>query len=168
MEQEKRYNKALERARKELQACGSTDCDAYRQIVRIFPELAESEDERIRKHLIEFLSDLSKLGKNTNFDRWSKADCANWIAWLKKQKPAEWSEDDNETLTDCMSAIRDAKHFKDEDKDELIFWLKSLRPQKQWKPTDEQMKALWEVYQGGEEQSALAGLYNDLKRLKGE
>ena len=52
------------------------------------------EDEKIRKELIEFLCELSKLGKNTNFDRWSKADCANWLAWLEKQceqKPSEWS-----------------------------------------------------------------------------
>lgn len=41
--------------------------------------------EKIRKNLIDFLEELSKLGKNTNFDKWSKSDCAEWIAWVEKQ-----------------------------------------------------------------------------------
>ena len=40
---------AIERAKKELDTCGSQDCDAVRQIFRLFSELKESEDERIRK-----------------------------------------------------------------------------------------------------------------------
>lgn len=51
----------------------------------LFPELKESEDERIMKNIITFLDELFSLGKNTNFDKWSKSDCAEWIAWLKKQ-----------------------------------------------------------------------------------
>lgn len=49
------------------------------------------KNRRIRKDLIDFLEELSKLGKNTNFDKWSKSDCAEWIAWVEKQgeqKPA--------------------------------------------------------------------------------
>ena len=34
-----------------------------------------------------------------------------------------------------------------------------------WKPSEEQMKALWEIYQGGEAQASIASLYNDLKKL---
>ncbi len=51
----------------------------------LFPELKESDDERIKKNIITFLDELFSLGKNTNFDKWSKSDCAEWIAWLKKQ-----------------------------------------------------------------------------------
>ena len=51
----------------------------------LFPELKESEDERIMKNIITFLDELFSLGKNTNFDKWSKSDCAEWIAWIKKQ-----------------------------------------------------------------------------------
>lgn len=54
MDHEKKYKEALERAKNELLLCGSQDCDAARQILRFFPELAESEDERIRKALIAF------------------------------------------------------------------------------------------------------------------
>lgn len=50
----KKYKEALEMAKKELSTCGSYDCDAARQIFRLFPELAESEDEIIRKTLIKY------------------------------------------------------------------------------------------------------------------
>lgn len=63
----------------------------------LFPESKESEDERIMKNIITFLDELFSLGKNTNFDKWSKSDCAEWIAWLKKQgeqNPAQNEEDE--------------------------------------------------------------------------
>lgn len=50
-----------------------------------FHKSAESEDERIMKNIITFLDELFSLGKNANFDKWAKSDCAEWIAWLKKQ-----------------------------------------------------------------------------------
>lgn len=40
-EKAKAYNRALEQAKQELEACGSIDCDAARQIFRLFPELKE-------------------------------------------------------------------------------------------------------------------------------
>lgn len=71
-----RYEEALERAKKELQACGSTDCDAYKQIIRLFPELAESDGERIRIELIEFVKSCGGFKQE-------------YIAWLEKQKSIE-------------------------------------------------------------------------------
>lgn len=45
-----RYDEVLDRAKKkELNTCGSQDCDAARQIYRFFPELKESEDEKTKK-----------------------------------------------------------------------------------------------------------------------
>lgn len=66
----------------------------------LFPGLKESEDERIMKNIITFLDELFSLGKNTNFDKWSKSDCAEWIAWLKKQceQTPAWSEEDEANL----------------------------------------------------------------------
>ena len=80
----KAYDEALERARKELQACGSSDCDAARQIFRFFPELAESEDERIRKSIIELLNEVHFTFKYYDINK--------MLAWLEKQgeqKPAD-------------------------------------------------------------------------------
>lgn len=47
-----------------------------------FPELKESEDERIRKRLIELVKELRKLNP-TNADH--NAECSESIAWLEKQ-----------------------------------------------------------------------------------
>ena len=78
-EKVKRYDEALDRARKELQVCGSTDCDATRQIFRFFPELKGSESERIRKSLLEYLHTLP------NHYAHSGVCAPEWIAWLEKQ-----------------------------------------------------------------------------------
>ena len=42
-------------------------------------EPPESENGEVRKQLLEFLLDLIVFGKNANFDRFDKADCAKWI-----------------------------------------------------------------------------------------
>ena len=82
--------KAKERIRKELQACGYTGCDTERQIFRFFTELKESEDERIRKEIIEFLRLPHRqfVGKRNHEE---------WIDWLEKQgefKSSKWTEGD--------------------------------------------------------------------------
>jgi hypothetical protein len=98
---------------------------------------------------------------------------------LKKieQKPA-WSEEDEKILNSVIEEIMPFGECPDYPTDEdreyyysrakMIDWLKSLRPQNTWKPSEEQMKALWEAYKGGEEQAALASLYSDLKKLREE
>jgi len=78
---EKKYKEALERAKKELGTCGSHDCDAARQIFRLFPELKESEDEKIRKELIEHI----KANKDADYVLFKKFSSDDVIAWLEKQ-----------------------------------------------------------------------------------
>lgn len=78
------------------------DSDDMEVLAVVIPELAESEDERIRNSLLEFLDDVWHMGKNANFDRWGKADCADWIAYLEKQKEPQ-------------HAIRITKGFGDPD-----------------------------------------------------
>lgn len=56
---------------------------------------------------------------------------------------------------------------------EIIAWLKSLRPQNNWKPSEEQMEALAEALSlakncGEESAFDLRTLYEQLKKLKGE
>ena len=81
MDYEKKYKEALEMARKELQTCGSTDCDAAKQIFRFFPELTESEDDRIRKELIKHLRD----GAEGYMPAGNAEDYTRWLFWLEKQ-----------------------------------------------------------------------------------
>lgn len=52
---------------------------------KIFPELKESEDERIRKEIIETLNNLASMHYPlTTVERYKE-----WIAWLEKQVPVD-------------------------------------------------------------------------------
>lgn len=79
MNYEEKYNQALERARieyKNEQSKGNIwVCE---NLSTIFPELRESEDERIRKEIVQFLQlpHPQFVGKR-NYEE--------WIAWLEKQ-----------------------------------------------------------------------------------
>jgi hypothetical protein len=79
-EKAQRYDEAIERARKELQACGFVDCDAAKQIFRLFPELKESEDERVRNKLIKFFK-----GYSPDEEWWGNITQEDILAWLEKQ-----------------------------------------------------------------------------------
>lgn len=97
----------------------------------LIPELKETEDEKIRKDLITFLDEIWHLGKNSNFDKWDKSDCSNWIAWLEKQaeqKPVEWSEYDEHKVKDIIYFLSSAKkHYASTvELDACVRWLWSL------------------------------------------
>lgn len=82
-EKAKRYDDVLDRAKKELNTCGSQDCDAARQIFRFFPELKESEDERIRKSLLDFCK-IAATGQTSILA--NSIDFNKCLAWLEKQE----------------------------------------------------------------------------------
>lgn len=84
MDYEKAYKEALEKAKqfhnKELYA----ECNGN-LVEYIFPELAESKDEKIRKEMLNVFMQLDECtticGRNYDY--------AKWIAWLEKQKDHE-------------------------------------------------------------------------------
>ena len=257
---EEQYNEALRRA-KELYDGGNALTKQQMEIV--FPQLAESEDERIRKMLIKYFKELKvdsfinleipdilawleKQKVNTEGDFARGYDCgyecglnshgAEWFEkqkeqkptpnWMpkfldelrskknyfdwdehrdieghilaiinyiapnyfkeKEQKPAEWSEEDEKMLD---SVIRLITHFDDLAHEPTyagpkwthpytkeISWLKSLRPQKKWKPSEEKLSALGSYIEelqaraaaavgGWNKFDALIDLYADLKKL---
>ena len=208
---DKRYEKALERARQGL------------PIDEVFPELKESEDERIRKEIVDYFSQFKDDGLRG-------VDITPWIAYLEKQKeqkstetsnidldtkvndwvgymlndnaqsysrknvqilldncarffydyavmcldkPTEWSEEDEDYLMDVKSAVND--YFDERYADELCTWLKSIRPQPHWKPSEEQIQALTvaideaarceEPYWRDSLHDVLLSLHTDLKKL---
>ena len=70
----------------------------------IFPELKESEDEKIRKALIELVRDTT--GDSLWIDYNVHVEDA--IAWLEKQgeqKPVEWSKMDMERYESCLKQL---------------------------------------------------------------
>ena len=51
--------------------------------------------------------------------------------------------------------------------DEILSIIDSLQQERKpaWKPSEEQMKALWDAYKGGKEQEPLRELIEQLKKL---
>ena len=143
----------------------------------IFPELAESEDERIRKHIIEILENLSPC----HWDGDERPKCIAYLEKQKEQKPAEWSEEDKEMLDFAIRAIGLCRQYAINNQvngysklpdvpkryEELRNWLNSLRPKPHWKPSEKQMQALRHAYMimSGQAGTDLANLYYDLKKL---
>lgn len=168
-----------------------------------------NEDEKTRKEILDFIKSFWAEHKE------SIPRISNWLAYLEKQKeqkkslserfrpdfPAvadfiesvdelekNWSEEDEQWLE---SIIREYEGRLSVDKDHAaviqikIDFLKSLRPQPHWKPSEKQMKALYsalndandaislysnKVFPLYEEISrkrfdTLESLYNDLKKL---
>lgn len=100
----------------------------------------------------------------------------DWLRTLKErvlpQPKQVWSEEDNKRIERIYNFLW--KHKRGFSAiiwqiEEDANWLKSLRPQKQWKPSKEQIDALDEVYKTHGANSAcrrvLITLLNDLKKL---
>ena len=152
-------------------------------LINLFPELAESEDERIRKEIINYF----EHHPNIIVKRERKRD---WIAWLEKQSKDSpvlsnssntgkyfWSEEDEENLNWFEKFFR-AESVIAEGKDipqDRYLWFKNLKDRVQsqntWKPSFQQMKQLkWIADQNKDNMlgKELMTLYDDLKKLRGE
>jgi uncharacterized protein len=82
---------------------------------------------------------------------------------MVEQKPAEWSEEDRMHLAWIIECFDSWKYQVPEFADHYqsaIDWLKSLRPQPHWKPSEEQLEIL-----GRFNDPVLKSLYQDLKKL---
>ena len=122
MDYEQKYNEAMLRADEAVQK-GCLDKDIFDII---FPP-EESEDERIRKWLVNYFTNIG--------DAWIHRDftCEQIRAWLEKQKEQkpELSEDIKRTLDDVSRLLimlnykETARNYK-----QAIEQLISLRPQK--------------------------------------
>ena len=90
-----------------------------------------------------------------------------------EQKPAEWSEEDEKCIrlsTDIIDSALRAGFCVQLDRDRCVDWLKSLKLKKQWKLSEEQMKALHDLNITGNisyvgQGQCLLELYNKLKEL---
>ena len=107
---------------------------------------------------------------------------SDWLKSIKDrvqpQPKQEWSEEDEDMIDNIIDYLRpmpiffestkgkSGKEYTQEFVKEAINWLKSLRPQHTWKPSDKQMEIL-SIYadQNNTHGSVLTSLYNDLKKL---
>lgn len=85
MDYEKKYKEALERAKELIAKWSGKNKDFYTEDYSyIFPELRESEDERIRKELIEFIKwSVDRHFMREDFHQAKRP--SEWIAYLEKQ-----------------------------------------------------------------------------------
>lgn len=178
------------------------------KLARYLDKYTESEDERIRRELIEYLrGDLDDITTDDT-DRWvaylekqkeqkpnychHEVDETGWTEEYRKayydgwnncnmqheqikadQEPAEWSEEDEILRVRTINRLETLNFHGISGKEirESIDWLKSLRPQPSWKPSEEQMNMLRAVINdpnnsGAEScQLALRGIYEQLKKL---
>lgn len=93
MDYEKAYKDALERAKKLYEQGTITESLSY-----VFPELKESEDEKIRKRLICGMNAL-KANRKETFAAIPIDDC---IAWLEKQTNQSEEDETIELLAKDM------------------------------------------------------------------
>ena len=101
----------------------------------------------------------------------------DWLKSLRPQSKQDWSEEDERIKADAIYLIAQFRKClaTDESSIELANtctnWLKSLRPQKQWKPSDEHIKALeYQIANTGDswQRNATKEVLGFLKQLKGE
>ena len=142
-------------------------------------ELTEFEDA-----LYTTFSDIWQdymLGKEINVVDFVREHSDELLKIANKQKPTEWSDEDERLRKSCIAHIEDELERIRNDKyghseiisdlkescRERINWLESLRPQNRWKPSDEQMKALNEALCHVDDDTAIqiSMLIGKLKKL---
>jgi len=109
MNYEQKYKEALERA-KELK----NHIEGIDLMSKIFPELKESEDEKIRKTIEKALKGKCCL---------SADETNRCLAWLEKQKP-KWSDVDKAVIDDIVEAVE--HYWHGDTQDIIINWIESL------------------------------------------
>jgi hypothetical protein len=122
MEYKEKYEMALERARVWKEKSGMP-ADKQGILDDIFPELAESEGEKVRKALIEMVRD------RTGDELWVDYNVhkEEVLAWLEKQgeqKPIEWDADDDDKFFFLKARLKDYEDCIIYD-EEISEWQKS-------------------------------------------
>lgn len=171
-EKAKRYDEAIERAESIYNETAIPSATTKGICTYIFPELKESDDDRMVKFIKNQLFNIKKtITENYELD----AKLTKAICWLEKQceqkiktpeeslgidsdtynkivdeciygeqKPA-LSEEDEEIYRKCICAMRaSACGFPEEEKfvEQVDNWFKSIKERYTWKPSEEQMNTL--------------------------
>ena len=179
MDYEKKYKEAVNKIKNLLddgEKNGFTIVTYKTDLESIFPELKESEDEKIRKELLAVIDDLILPDEQKE----------RFVAWLERQSEkakiealrteyekgradaiaemqVAWSEEDEEEFQIAIDTLVNAGQH------DSANWLKSLKNRYTWKPSDEQMASITCAVRNMKESacydSELVSLLNDLKKL---
>ena len=140
MNYEQKYKEALERAKI---AHKDEDRHLKATLERIFPELEESKDERIRKALCKAIWTYVPTEEGQEY-----------IAWLEKQGKNGWSEKDIKMIDSIIEEVRPCgecpDYSTDEERDyfykgqDRVEWLERLKKSDnaKWWPSELQLNCL--------------------------
>ena len=119
MNYEKKYKNALANARQEYNT--TENLERKQWLEELFPELADGEDERIRKAQLDYWRSVG--GKE-----WHGVPVQETIAWLEKQsenKPV-WTDNDRTMAFTLMRDVDQITYISEEGKNKRLEWLNSL------------------------------------------
>ena len=89
--------------------------------------------------------------------------------WEIYEQKSAWSEEDETTINNLVWAISN-DCIRPQDREDYCDWLKSLRPQNKWKPSDEQITWLYRAADDASKDSRMKQILNellsDLKKLR--
>jgi hypothetical protein len=108
------YKEKLEEAKRLYE---SANADQKYVLESLFPELAGSEDEQIRKELIGFL-------RNNPSGNYTCEEMATWLEKQGEQKPIEWDADDDDKFFFLKARLKDYEDCIIYD-EEISEWQKS-------------------------------------------
>ena len=102
-EKAKAYDRALKVAKDIRNGKATYIPDGTPVIEALFPEFAESEDEKIRKSLISYLHGLGE------FDYPDKKTYHDWLEWLEKQDNNQhvWNDKDEKIWEELIEEVID-------------------------------------------------------------
>ena len=149
-EKAKAYDEAINKAKSLYKAAEPmSGCNVL--LETIFPELKESEDERIRKSIINLIIKSAQNG-GMALHKWESQQMIAWLEKKGKQKHdnncfLSWSEEDELYIRELESLVKRvwviAEHQNDKDTihkmSDLSFFLKTLKPQQKpvWSEEDD-------------------------------
>lgn len=119
-----RYEEALAKARAEYEKAREQGYTWLMGLLEgMFPDLRESEDERIRKAIIELLKEVGRDDTGIS----ENAKCM--IAYLEKQKESTWTEEDERLFDSTVWHLRNSVNNGDTEHSagQLEDWFKSIR-----------------------------------------
>lgn len=136
--------------------------------------LESLQEEPINKQSVEeAMAEVEKKAKAFT-DAHKGESAEQLLAEMRGEQKPVWNEDDEQYLLVCKNALTKYQNTDKWDAHIISNWLenklKSLRPQSQWKPSDEQMEALANALSlakncGEESAFDLRTLHEQLKKL---
>ena len=126
-----KYEQAFEKAKEVYNRKDATDGGKL-ILESMFPDLKESNDEKIRKGLIQHLKELSKVKDLSHTPIKFKQYYDVWISWLEKQceQKLAWSEEDEKILNLSLENLIELKNRFGEKYGKVgdcIHWFESLK-----------------------------------------